>query len=314
MTRAEVDRKLDEIIDFSGVESYVDTPVKRYSSGMKVRLAFAVAAHLEPEILIVDEVLSVGDAEFQRKCIGKMEAIGEEGRTILFVSHNMPAVTRMCNRVIMLRGGEMMMDGGPYEVVGAYLKAGAHGGAEATWPDLEDAPGGQVARLRGLSVRNDQGRASEAIDIRKDAFVQIEFDVLEGGHQMFPAFSLWNEEGLAVFAAMDLDQEWRGRPRPAGRYVCRARIPGNLLAEGTYFVNTALWEWEPRQRIEYHQKEAITFQVVDTHEGDSARGDFVGALAGVVRPKLEWNTEWSPSGAEPAAVSPVRVAESAGGE
>jgi lipopolysaccharide transport system ATP-binding protein len=144
---------------------------------------------------------------------------------------------------------------------------------------------------------------SEAVDIRKDFSVRIEFEVLESGKVMFPAFSLWNEEGLAVFAAMDLDPQWRGRTRPAGRYTCHARIPGNLLAEGTYFVNTALWQWEPRQKVEYHEKEAITFQVVDSHEGDSARGDYLGQLAGVVRPKLDWDTDWSPADGPVEAVA-----------
>ena len=124
MSKKEVDRVFDEIVEFSGVEKFLDTPVKRYSTGMKVRLAFAVAAHLEPEILIVDEVLSVGDAEFQRKCMDKMESIGEEGRTILFVSHNMPAVTRMCNRVITIDHGSVVNDGNPQDVVSHYLKSG----------------------------------------------------------------------------------------------------------------------------------------------------------------------------------------------
>jgi lipopolysaccharide transport system ATP-binding protein len=298
MRKREVDRVFDAIVEFSGVGRFLDTPVKRYSSGMKVRLAFAVAAHLEPEILIVDEVLSVGDAEFQRRCIGKMESIGQEGRTILFVSHNMPAVTRMCQRVIMLQNGRTLLDGPPHDVVGAYLRAGAGRQAEAHWDDPAEAPGENLARLRSLSVRDSDGRVSEAMDIRKDFTVRIEFEVLEGGKVLFPAFSLWNEEGLAVFAAMDLDPKWRGRARPAGTYVCHARIPGNLLAEGTFFLNTALWQWEPRQRIEYHVKEAVTFQVVDTHEGDSARGDYIGGLSGVVRPKLDWTTDWTPGAAD----------------
>jgi lipopolysaccharide transport system ATP-binding protein len=295
MRKTEVDRVFDDIVEFSGVERFLDTPVKRYSSGMKVRLAFAVAAHLQPEILIVDEVLSVGDAEFQRRCIGKMESIGEEGRTILFVSHNMSAVTRMCNRVLLLEKGEIAMDGTAREVVNAYLKAGKGRTAARSWA-AHEAPGGEIARLRGVSIRGPDGGALEAVDIRKPFFVQIEFDVLRSGHVLLPAFSLWNDEGLPLFSSMDLEERWRGVQREPGRYVCRAEVPGNLLSEGTMLINTAIWEWEPRRRIEYHEKEVVAFQVVDSLEGDSARGDFVGDLMGAIRPKLEWRTDWQPAG------------------
>jgi len=290
MRKREVDKEFDEIVAFSGVERFLDTPVKRYSSGMKVRLAFAVAAHLRPEILIVDEVLSVGDAEFQRKCMGKMEAIGEEGRTILFVSHNMPAVTRMCHRVLMVEQGQIVMDGSPHEVVSTYLRSGKGKESAIEWNDLSGAPGADIARLRSISIRDELGEHRSSIDIRKPVFIQIEFDCLKGGHVLTPSFSLWNEEGFQLFTSMDLDPEWRGKERPAGRYVCRAEIPGNLLAEGTMSVNTALWEWEPRRRLEYHVKEAVAFQVVDNLEGDSARGDYIGNISGAIRPWLQWST------------------------
>ena len=293
MRKREVDREFDEIVAFSGVERFLDTPVKRYSSGMKVRLAFAVAAHLRPEILIIDEVLSVGDAEFQRKCMGKMEAIGEEGRTILFVSHNMPAVTRLCNRVLMVDQGSIMMDGTPHDVVSGYLSSGKGKAPEASWPDPTSAPGGAIARLRSVSVRNENGDVSDSIDIRRQVNVQIEFDCLEEGHVLIPAFSLWNDEGFQLFSAMDLDPQWRGKVRPPGRYVCQAVIPGNFLAEGTMAINTALWEWEPHRRLEYHQKDVVAFQVVDNLEGDSARGDYIGNIAGAVRPLLDWTTQYT---------------------
>lgn len=293
MRKREVDREFDEIVAFSGVERFLDTPVKRYSSGMKVRLAFAVAAHLRPEILIIDEVLSVGDAEFQRKCMGKMEAIGEEGRTILFVSHNMPAVTRLCDRVLMVDQGSIMMDGTPHDVVSGYLSSGKGKAPEANWPDPTSAPGGDIARLRSVSVRNENGNVSDSIDIRRPVNVQIEFDCLKEGHVLIPAFSLWNDEGFQLFSAMDLDPQWRGKVRPPGHYVCQAVIPGNFLAEGTMAINTALWEWEPHRRLEYQQKDAVAFQVIDNLEGDSARGDYIGNIAGAVRPLLEWQTRYS---------------------
>ena len=293
MRKRQVDKEFDEIVAFSGVERFLDTPVKRYSSGMKVRLAFAVAAHLRPEILIIDEVLSVGDAEFQRKCMGKMESIGEEGRTILFVSHNMPAVTRLCNRVLMLDQGQIIMDGTAHNVVSTYLSSGKGKAPEVDWPDADAAPGGKVARLRSVSIRNDDGDVGDTIDIRRPVAVRIEFDCLKEGHVLIPAFSLWNDEGFQLFSAMDLDPEWRGKLRPPGKYVCNAVIPGNFLSEGTMSINTALWEWEPHRRLEYHQKEVVAFQVVDNLEGNSARGDYIGDIAGAVRPMLEWSTQFS---------------------
>lgn len=291
LRKREVDKIFDEIVDFAGVDRFLDTPVKRYSSGMKVRLGFAVAAHLNPEVLIVDEVLAVGDAEFKRKCLGKMEAIGESGRTILFVSHNMPQVTRLCNRVIMLEDGQIKQDGGPQEVVEAYLSAGKHRVALAEWPELATAPGGDIARLRSVSVRDDADRVSDTLDIRRPITIQIEYDVLKSGHVMMPAFSLCNEEAQIIFCSNDLEPRWSGKERQPGRYVARVEIPGNLLTEGTMIVNTAIWEWEPTRRLEYHKPDAVAFQVIDTLEGDSARGSFQGDIAGTVRPKLDWQTE-----------------------
>jgi lipopolysaccharide transport system ATP-binding protein len=234
-----------------------------------------------------------------------MESIGEEGRTILFVSHNMSAVTRMCNRVLLLQRGEITMDGTAHDVVNSYLRAGKGRAAAQSWA-LAEAPGGEIARLRAVSVRDTEGRLQEAVDIRRPFNLQIEFDVLRGGHVLLPAFSLWNDEGLLLFSSMDLEERWRGVRREPGRYICRTEIPGNLLAEGTMLVNTAIWEWEPRRRIEYHKKEVIAFQVVDSLEGNSARGDFVGEMRGAIRPMLDWRTEWRPADeAEPTLIGTV---------
>src|SRR6185369_5415883 len=150
MTRAEIQRRFDEIVAFSEIEDFIDTPVKRYSSGMYLRLAFAVAAHLDPEILLVDEVLAVGDARFQRKCLNKMQAIGDGGRTVLFVSHDMSAVTRLCPRTILLDGGRVLRDGSSHEVVGAYLSSDLGTTAAREWPDLTRAPGNDIVRLRAV--------------------------------------------------------------------------------------------------------------------------------------------------------------------
>src|SRR5690606_1561669 len=161
MTRAEIQSKLDEIIEFSGCEMYIDTPVKRYSSGMKVRLAFAVAAHLEPEILLVDEVLAVGDIAFQKKCLGKMDNVAKEGRTVIFVSHNIASITRLCSRAILLENGRAVMDGPAHEVASVYLNAGEGTAAFRQW-DAAQAPGGDIARLRSVKVIDEDGEIAES--------------------------------------------------------------------------------------------------------------------------------------------------------
>ncbi|MHC4310195.1 MAG: ABC transporter ATP-binding protein, partial [Planctomycetota bacterium] len=236
MTKKEVDHKFDEIVDFSGVEKFINTPVKRYSSGMKVRLAFSVAAHLEPEVLLVDEVLAVGDARFQKKCLNKMQEVGQEGRTVLFVSHNMPAITRLCQRAILMDEGQIKEDGSTYQVVRTYLSSGVGTTAACEWPDPDVAPGGNVARLRAVRVRNEDGQIAEAMDIRKSISIEMEYEVLTPGYELLPHFHLFNEDSIHVLATIDMDSEWRRRPRPKGHYLTKVWIPGNFLAEGTLFV------------------------------------------------------------------------------
>src|ERR1043166_7288923 len=174
MKRKELARKFDEIVSFAEIDRFIDTPVKRYSSGMYVRLAFAVAAHLEPEILIVDEVLAVGDELFQKKCLGKMATIANEGRTVLFVAHNMPAVINLCPRVILLERGGVVQDGKAADVVGHYLHTGGAKLAHREWPDISIAPGDDVVRLRSISVIDEDERVCQSIDIRNRVGIRSE--------------------------------------------------------------------------------------------------------------------------------------------
>ncbi len=291
MRKKEIDLKFDEIVDFSGVEKFLDTPVKRYSSGMRVRLAFAVAAHLEPEILIIDEVLAVGDAEFQKKCLNKMQDVGQQGRTVLFVSHSMPAVTRLCPRVIMLNEGKLLRDGAVDEVVHAYLHAGRGTTAMREWRDASKAPGDEVVRLDAVRVKGRDGSVNESVDIRNDVGLEMEYEVLEAGHHLMPYFTLFNEEGIIVFSTIDMDPDWRNRKRPTGRFNSTAWIPGNLLTEGTYYVRATM-RGTDRKKRRIDEREVVAFNVMDTVEGDSARGDWVGRMQGVVRPLLEWETDY----------------------
>jgi lipopolysaccharide transport system ATP-binding protein len=294
MKRAEIMRKFDEIVAFSEVEKFIDTPVKRYSSGMYLRLAFAVAAHLEPEILVVDEVLAVGDARFQRKCLDKMQDVGQHGRTVLFVSHNMSAITRLCPRTILLDEGLVLKDGPSNEVVGTYLNSGLGTTATREWPNEASAPGNEVVRLRAVRVRTGDGEIKESIDIRQPVCLEVEYEVLQGGHVLVPNFGVYNEEGALVFLTHESDPEWKRKDKPPGCYVSRAWIPGNFLSEGSLVVGVAISQHVPSVELHVHYGDAVAFQVVDSMDGDSARGDYGGPLPGVVRPLLEWKTELKP--------------------
>ncbi|HET8670951.1 MAG TPA: hypothetical protein VFM05_10090, partial [Candidatus Saccharimonadales bacterium] len=279
-------------VAFAEIARFIDTPVKHYSSGMYMRLAFAVAAHLEPEILLVDEVLAVGDARFQKKCLNKMQDVGQQGRTVLFVSHNMQAITRLCQRAILLEGGTMVQDGPPHQVVSAYLSAGIRTTGYREWPDSTKAPGGEVARLRSVRARTENGQITDVVDIRRPLFIEMEYDVLKSGYILLPYYDIYNEEGLSIFSTIDVDPEWRQRPRPEGRWISIVEIPGNLLAEGTHLLSSGLSTLHPTMR-QFEEREALAFHVVDSLEGNSARGDWAGRVDGVIRPLLKWRTEFS---------------------
>jgi lipopolysaccharide transport system ATP-binding protein len=290
MRKAEIDAKFDEIVAFSELERFVETPVKHYSSGMYVRLAFSVAAHLEPEILIMDEVLAVGDAAFQQKCLDKMHEIRRQGRTIFFVSHNMPAVTRLCKRAVLLEQGRVVADGAPHEVINRYLTSAWKAGASREWHDLEGAPGGSVARLRRVRVCDEEGRTVAAADIRRPVRVEVTYDVLEEGHVLVPVVELHNEVGTRVFRTHDVGPEWSRRPRPRGRYTSAVRLPGNLLSEGSLIAHVSIMSHFPSTILHAYAPNAVAFQVVDEPGEGSARGDYVGPMPGVVRPLLDWTT------------------------
>ena len=290
MTKKEVDRKFDEIVDFSGVERFIDTPVKRYSSGMAVRLAFAVAAHLEPEILIVDEVLAVGDVMFQKKCISKMQDVRKQGRTVLFVSHNMPAVSMLCSRAILLSAGQVVMDGSPHEVISRYLNSDEGVPSKREWPDLAGAPGRDVTRLRSIRVVGRDGRSVSSVDVRDDVGIEMVFDVLQPGYKLLPHYWFYNEEGAMIFASLNQDPNWYQHPYPVGRYASTAWIPGNFLTAGMLFVTCSLITRSP-DTVQFDEVQIIAFSVRDNMGAGTARGDWAGEMPGAVRPLLKWTTE-----------------------
>jgi len=292
MKKNEIDSKFDEIVDFSGVEKFLDTPVKRYSSGMRVRLAFAVAAHLEPEILIVDEVLAVGDSSFQKKCINKMQDVGKLGRTVLFVSHSMQAISRLCERVILLDAGTILQDGTPHDVIGSYLHSDQGTSACRVWQDEDKAPQGSCVRLRSVRVFDEEGIVKDCYDIYKTIGIKMEYDVLEDGKILLPNYHLFNEEGIKVFMTLDTDSQWRGKVRPKGRYESTAWIPGNSLSEGNLFVACSVITINPVYQ-QFTENDVIAFSITDSVEGNTARGDWAGDMDGVMRPLLKWTTDYA---------------------
>jgi lipopolysaccharide transport system ATP-binding protein len=289
ITRAEIARKFDEIVAFSEIETFIDTPVKWYSSGMYLRLAFSVAVHLDTEVLIMDEVLAVGDVGFQLKCLDKMHAIRQQGRTILFVSHNMAAVTRLCQRVMHIERGRIVRDGPAHEVVNEYLGTSWNITAERAWP-ADAAPGNEYARLLAVRVRDRAGTTTSSTDIREPVGVELTYDVLRTGHAVTPKIELYSEQGVPIFAAHDVAADW-AEARAPGRYVSTVWLPGNFLTEGNPLVHAALVSHRPATATHAHAPQAVTFQVVDRQEHGGARGAYVGAIPGVVRPLLEWTTE-----------------------
>jgi lipopolysaccharide transport system ATP-binding protein len=289
MRRNEIESRFDEIVDFSELEDFLDTPVKHYSSGMYMRLAFAIAAHLEPEVLIVDEVLAVGDVGFQRKCLAKMRDVGHSGRTVLFVSHDMQAISRLCSRVLWFKDGEIVRDGETRAVISDYIHEQSRTGAQRSWEDDETAPGNLFARLLGVKVVTETGELSPTAEIRRPVGIEVTYRILADGKVAVPSIQINNEQGTNVFVSHDWVSGWRDRPRSPGFYKSTAWIPGDLLAEGSFFVTAAFAGHTPAEE-HFTARDAVTFTVIDSPDGDGARGDLAGQMPGVVRPLLEWET------------------------
>jgi lipopolysaccharide transport system ATP-binding protein len=289
MTKAEIRKKLDEIVAFSEIEDFIDTPVKRYSSGMYVRLAFAVAAHLEPEILICDEVLAVGDVTFQKKCIGKMGEVSREGRTVLFVSHSMPAILRLCKRVVLMAQGKVVGDGSPEGMARNYLNYGVESAAERIWDKPENAPGDHVARMRAVRVVNSMGQVAETIDIGESFEIEVEYWNFENRLKPTVSLHFTNEDGVVLFVSNDFtNQDWWQSRRKPGLVRARCKIPAHLLGEGRIFILGAVCTYDP-DVVHAIERDVISFQLLDQHDADKMREKFARAWPGALRPKLEWN-------------------------
>ena len=292
MTKKEIAAKLDEIIEFSGCERYIDTPVKRYSSGMTVRLAFAVAAFLEPEILVVDEVLAVGDAEFQKKAIGKMQDISREGgRTVLFVSHNMAAVSALCTKGVFMKNGKIEMIGSMNDIIELYINDGLEVSALKKREDIVYKQKCPYAHFESIKIISENVTKTE-VKIDEKIDIEIEYAVTDESVLLIPSIHLLDNLGtciLATFngpsASLGIDPYF-GKELKKGRYKSVCSIPANFLNETSYKISAFLVP--PNTAEMAIAEEVLSFNVNET---GAMTQEYSGTWIGQIRPKLDWNTE-----------------------
>ena len=289
MTRREIKSKLEEIISFSGCEKYIDTPVKRYSSGMTVRLAFAVAAHLEPEILVIDEVLAVGDAEFQRKALGKMQNLSVgEGRTVLFVSHNMDSVIGLCTKAILLKNGMIIDRGDTSSIVESYLQTEYGITTRKKWE--VEPEGNPIVRMDEVKVHDADFNVKENFDITETIGISMTYEVLRTGYRIHSAFNFYNRSGINLFDSHEYDTTLYSEKKSKGFYRTTVWIPANFLSVGVIILGAALVTHNPFI-VHFHEKDVIAFNMMESFKNSPTRGEYIGVFPGVVRPFFNWESE-----------------------
>lgn len=286
MKQSEIDEKFDEIVDFSGVEKFIETPVKRYSSGMYLRLAFSVAAHLEPEILLVDEVLAVGDAEFQRKCLGKMSKVADEGRTVLFVSHDMSAISSLTEETIVLDQGRLVYQARTDEAIDYYMSQGFSESGEQTWSG-QNTNSTDAFQPLALRVRDSKDRVTDSLNSVEPVTVEFEYKLHEPIKGLRTGIYLRDMMGIFVFTSFDTDdrvQYETYETRNKGHYQSRATIPGDLLNEGRYIlgVNASVY------KVQQHFQD-LRAVVIDVSSIGAPGKQWAERRKGVIRPRLDWD-------------------------
>jgi len=289
MKRAEIDRKFDEIVAFSEIEQFLDTPVKRYSSGMYMRLAFSVAAHLEPEILVVDEVLAVGDAEFQKKCLGKMSDVAGAGRTVLFVSHNMSAVLRLTTECVILQKGQLVKRAKTQEAVDYYLSHDYEQGGERNWKASEVPAEAAPFKPVALRLRNSQGVLTDSLRSTEPITVEFEYELDSPIVGLRVGIYLSTMRGEFIFTSFDTDEPERYSrfsDRKAGRYVSKCTIPGDLLSEGRFVIGVNASSYRVKR---YFQEESAVIFTINTSGAPGMQ--WPEQRQGVIRPRLNWTIE-----------------------
>jgi lipopolysaccharide transport system ATP-binding protein len=282
MSKKEIARRFDEIVAFAEIEQFIDTPVKYYSSGMYVRLAFSVAAHLEPEILVVDEVLAVGDVAFQEKCLGKMKHAASGGRTVLFVSHNLIALQALCQHALWLDKGGVIAEGRPSTVVSSYLEHVRTSRTEVLYKNFAEAPGNELVRLRKASIRPLSEGSSGTITVRTPLFLEFEFWITKPGMRLDFGFNLYNEYGILVLNTGTVDCG----SYPAGLIGMSGQIPGDLLNTGVHRIE--LLVASGGNEVVFSCPDLLAFEVTDSLD---LRGVYHGEWPGAVRPNIQWTTE-----------------------
>jgi lipopolysaccharide transport system ATP-binding protein len=289
MTKKEIDSKLEEIINFSGCERYIDTPVKRYSSGMTVRLAFAVAAFLEPEILVIDEVLAVGDAEFQKKAIGKMQDISQKGgRTVLFVSHNMDSIMRLCTKSILLKNGTIIAHDYTSKVIDIYLKSDFGTTSFKQWESSKSW--NKIVKILEVRAHNTSFELKENFQITESIGISMIYEVLESGNKIHSAFNFYDRNGINIFDSHENNTNYYCDKKNKGVYETTVWVPKNLFSEGVILIGVALVTHDPFV-IHFHEKDSIAFNMIDNLNNSPTRGDYVGNLPGIIRPLLKWESK-----------------------
>jgi lipopolysaccharide transport system ATP-binding protein len=287
MNRREIEAKFDEIVEFAEVEKFIDTPVKHYSSGMTLRLGFAVAAHLEPEILIVDEVLAVGDARFQRKCMGKMDAVSSQGRTVLFVSHNLAAVQSLCQKVVWLHQGRIVKVGEPGEIIPEYLGSTIETGSERVWA-FDDAPGNNEVRLRRVAARPVDGTVSDVITTQTPVALEFEYWNLVQGQYLDIYLVVENDQGATVFNNYPaLEPNWHEKPFPKGLFRSICYLPAELLNARNYRIRALFFK--NGRTVIYKTGNLLEISVQREHS-DLLMG-FYRSEGMIHPPRLDWTTE-----------------------
>jgi len=292
MRKKEITVKFDEIVSFSGVEEFIDTPVKRYSSGMYVRLAFAVAAHLRQEILIVDEVLAVGDIDFQKKCLNKMESVSKmEGRTVLFVSHNMAAISSMCTRGVFIKDGKMNYDGSIDRCVKKYMQYDDRDKSQKIY-EYSDNVVEKFARLYEVYIKNKNGTLSRIFDFNEEITIGIVYeqfeDVSQSEYKPYPQINITSSRGDTVFAAMP--SSGLLQKISSGKYLAECKIPSNYLNIDTYFISVGMAHVEKGVNVAFFEEMILSFEITEDilERGMSIRNGYLGPMPGVIRPLLDW--------------------------
>jgi lipopolysaccharide transport system ATP-binding protein len=287
MRRAEIAEKFDQIVEFAEIERFIDTPVKRYSSGMQMRLAFSVAAHLEPDILLIDEVLAVGDAAFQRKCLGKMNDVSSAGRTILFVSHNMTAVQALCQKALWLEDGRVREYGETHGIVVNYLREASDAVRQRVWNSPETAPGNDQVRLHSVRIVPPSGRSADRLDVHTPFAIEFGYWNLNPGTRLNLSVAVHTQEGTCVFVTTTtMEASWHGRPFPGGLFRSICSIPGDLLNDNVYRLTVMFVK--DSTVILHSEDSVLSFEIHDSLQG---RDDWYGKWQGVIRPSLRWTTE-----------------------